>query len=133
MHNSKTVIEIGTLVGYSTIWIARALPAGGRVISFERDEKVAAVARENISKSDVANRIEIIVGDAHEKLKDIKNRGPFDAMFIDAEKGGYCKYLDWAEKNIRSGGLILADNTFMFGLLMMMACLLANIPKKCPL
>jgi predicted O-methyltransferase YrrM len=116
LHKAKTVIEVGTLAGYSTIWIARALQAGGKVYSFENDEKVAKIARDNISKSDVANRVEIIVGDAHEKLKDIRNKGPFDAMFIDAEKGGYCKYLDWAEKNIKSDGLILADNTFMFGL-----------------
>lgn len=116
LHGSKNVIEVGTLVGYSTIWIARGLPEGGKVYSFERDEKVARIARDNIAKSEVADKIEIIVGDAHEKLKELSSKAPFDAIFIDAEKGGYCKYLDWTEKNIRKGGLILADNVFMFGL-----------------
>jgi predicted O-methyltransferase YrrM len=116
LHGSKTVVEVGTLVGYSTIWIARGLPEDGKVYSFEREENVANIARANIAKSDVAYKIEIIVGDAHEKLKTIENKGLFDAIFIDAEKGGYCKYLDWAEKNVRKGGLILGDNAFMFGL-----------------
>lgn len=115
LHNSKTVVEVGTLAGYSAIWIARALPDGGKVYTFEKDENCAAIARNNILKTDIEKKIEIIVGDAHERLLEFRTKGPFDAMFIDAEKGGYCKYLDWAEKYIRSGGLIIADNTFMFG------------------
>jgi predicted O-methyltransferase YrrM len=116
LHGSKKVIEAGTLVGYSSIWIARGLPNDGKLFSFEKDEKTAAVAKKNISGSDVKDKIEIIIGDAHEKLKTVEKEGPFDAIFIDAEKGGYCKYLDWAEKNLKKGGLILADNAFMFGL-----------------
>jgi predicted O-methyltransferase YrrM len=116
LAGAKTVVEVGTLVGYSTIWIARSLPEGGKVYSFEREEKTAKVAKENINNSDVADKVEILVGDAHAKLKEIENHGPFDAIFIDAEKQGYCKYLDWAEKNLRKGGLIIGDNTFLFGL-----------------
>ncbi len=116
LHRAKTVVEVGTLVGYSTIWIARGLPEGGKVYSFERDEKTARVAKDNIANSDVADKIEIIIGDAHEMLKTIESKDTFDAIFIDAEKGGYLRYLDWAENNIRKDGLILADNTFMFGL-----------------
>ena len=115
LHGSKKVVEVGTLVGYSTIWMARGLQEGGKVYSLEREEKTAAVARKNISNSDVADKIEVIVGDAHEQLKNIEKHGPFDAIFIDAEKSGYCKYLDWAEKNLRKGGLIIGDNTFLFG------------------
>ncbi len=115
LHGAQKIVEVGTLVGYSTIWLARALPEGGKVYSFERDEKTAQVAKDNIKNSDVNDKIEVIVGDAHEMLKTIEGNGPFDAMFIDAEKGGYCKYLDWAEKNLRKGGLIIGDNTFLFG------------------
>ncbi len=115
LHNCKTLVEVGTLVGYSAIWAARALPYNGKVYTFEKDPKVAEVAARNFASSDVQAKIEMIVGDAHEKLDSIKNKGPFDAIFIDAEKSGYPKYLDWAEKNLRSGGMIIGDNTFLFG------------------
>lgn len=115
LHGSITIVEVGTLVGYSTIWLARALPENGKIYSFEKDERIANIARDNILKSDVAHKIEVISGDAHEMLKTIEDKATFDAIFIDAEKGGYCKYLDWAEKNIRKGGLIIGDNTFMHG------------------
>lgn len=115
LHGSITIVEVGTLVGYSTIWLARALPENGKVFSFEKDERTAEVAKQNILNSDVAHKIEIITGDAHAMLKTIEDKAPFDAIFIDAEKGGYCKYLDWAEKNIRKNGLIIGDNTFLHG------------------
>jgi len=115
LHGSKTVVEVGTLVGYSTIWIARSLPKDGMVYSFERDERIAEVARNNVAASDVADKVKIFTGDAHEKLKEIEAEGKFDALFIDAEKSGYCRYLDWAEKNLRQGGLVIGDNTFLFG------------------
>ncbi len=115
LHGTSKMVEIGTLVGYSTIWMARALPENGKLYSFEYEEKTAAVAKENVKNSDVADKVNIIIGNAHDKLPEIEAEGPFDAIFIDAEKGGYCKYLDWAEKNLRKGGLIIGDNTFLFG------------------
>ncbi|HCR86528.1 MAG TPA: O-methyltransferase, partial [Alphaproteobacteria bacterium] len=115
IHQSKKVVEVGTLAAYSTIWIARSLPLNGVVYSFEKDEMVANIARENIKNSDVADKIKIISGDAHANLKAIENEGAFDAIFIDAEKTGYIKYLEWADKNIRKGGLIIADNTLQAG------------------
>lgn len=115
IHQSKKVVEVGTLAAYSTTWIARALPDGGILYSFEKDEVVAKIARQNLTGSDVENKVTIISGDAHEKLKTIENDGPFDAIFIDAEKSGYVKYLEWADRNIRKGGLIIADNTLQAG------------------
>jgi predicted O-methyltransferase YrrM len=115
VHQAVKVVEVGTLVGYSTTWIARALPENGKVYSFEKGEKIANIARENISKTEIANKVEIISGDAHEMLKTIENKAPFDAIFIDAEKTGYLKYLEWADKNIRIGGLIIADNVLYKG------------------
>lgn len=114
--NAKKVVEIGTLVGYSTIWIAKALPEDGKVYTFEADKKTYEVAKNNFLKAgEYSNKINLIFGNAHEKLEDIESQGSFDAIFIDAEKRGYPEYLDWAEKNIRKDGFIIADNTFLNG------------------
>jgi predicted O-methyltransferase YrrM len=114
--NAKNIVEIGTLAAYSTIWLARSLVDGGKLYSFEKEEKTAEIAKNNIKNSDVSDKVEIIIGDAHKNLALIENKSPFDAIFIDAEKSGYCDYLDWAEKNVRKGGLIIGDNSFLFGL-----------------
>lgn len=113
--NLSKVVEVGTLFGYSAVAMAHALPLGGKVISLEKSEENFSVARDLIAKSSVADRIELICGDAVEALRSLESRGPFDLVFIDANKGAYVEYLDWAEKNVRSGGLIIGDNTFLFG------------------
>lgn len=116
IHGAKNIVEVGTLAGYSTLWLARALPEDGFLYSFEKEEKTAEIARNNISQTDVLNKVEIISGDAHENLKKIEDKAPFDAIFIDAEKSGYIKYLEWADQNLRQGGLIIADNVLFNGM-----------------
>ena len=118
LHGAKTVVEVGTLGGYSAIWMARALPENGHVYTCEKNPEHAELARGFIARSDVASMITVLEGDAHEQLKGLADKGykdTFDAMVIDAEKSGYNAYLDWAEENIREGGLIIADNTLLFG------------------
>ncbi len=110
--NAKEVIEVGTLAGYSTLWIASALPKDGKLFSFEYDKRAYDVAKANIEISDYKNNIELIFGNAHEELNNLPNK-QYDAIFIDAEKRGYPKYLDWAEKHIKKGGVIIADNSFL--------------------
>jgi predicted O-methyltransferase YrrM len=106
----ETVVEIGALAGYSTLWMADALPAGGHIHAFEKDEARAARARENLNSP----KITLTVGDALKTLATIENKAPFDMVFIDADKLNYLRYLDWAEKNVKKGGLIVADNTLLF-------------------
>ncbi len=110
---AKRVVEIGTLGGYSTLWIARALPEKGQVFTLEKDANMASFARNIFAKSDCAERITLIEGDAHETLLSLDIVA--DAIFIDADKAGYPFYLDWAEKHVRKGGLIIGDNTFLHG------------------
>src|ERR1700738_1148045 len=111
----RRVVEIGALYGYSSLCMAKALPSGGEIISLEKDPGRCAVAIANARASAVAEKIDIRCGDAVELLEYIN--GPVDMVFIDADKAGYVKYLDWAEKNVRRGGLIVGDNTFLFGAL----------------
>jgi predicted O-methyltransferase YrrM len=106
---AKKVLEIGTFNGYSALWMADALPEGGEVVTLEYDAPRAAIARENTAHEP---KIRIVAGDALETLP--KLRGPFDMAFIDADKIHYLEYLDAVEKLIRKGGLIVADNTFLF-------------------
>jgi predicted O-methyltransferase YrrM len=111
----RRIVEIGGLYGYSVLCMAKALPSDGEIVSLEKDPKRCAVAVANARASAVAEKIDIRCGDALELLAHI-NR-PVDMVFIDADKAGYVKYLDWAEKNVRRGGLIVGDNTFLFGAL----------------
>lgn len=111
MIGAKKIIEIGTLAGYSTLWIADALPSDGKVITLEKELARAKMARENLSTHP---NIEVIEGDALQTLPTLCAKGPFDFIFIDADKIHYLDYLDWAEKNIRKGGLIVGDNTLLF-------------------
>lgn len=111
----ESIIEIGTLFGYSSLCMAKALPANGRIISLEKDPSRCAAAAANASASTVSEKLDIRCGDALQSLAEID--GPVDMVFIDADKAGYVEYLDWAEKNVRPGGLIVGDNTFLFGAL----------------
>jgi predicted O-methyltransferase YrrM len=115
LHGAKTIVEIGTLAGYTAIWMARALPDGGHIHTFEKVPEHAAWARDFIAQSDVADKITVYEGDAHERLPQLQLSAPLDMVVIDADKPSYNAYMDWAEANVRRGGLIVADNTLLFG------------------
>jgi predicted O-methyltransferase YrrM len=114
---ARAILEIGTLGGYSTIWLARALPPGGTLITLEADPKHAEVARANIARAGLAETVEIRVGPALETLPRLaaEGRGPFDLVFIDADKSNNAAYLDWALKLARPGSLIIGDNVVRNG------------------
>jgi caffeoyl-CoA O-methyltransferase len=114
---ARRILEIGTLGGYSAIHFGRALPEDGLLISLELDEHHAEVARQNIERAGLAERVEIRVGDARELLARLAegDEGPFDLVFIDADKGSYPEYLEWALRLSRPGSLILGDNTIWGG------------------
>lgn len=118
MVQAKRVVEVGTLAGYSAIRLARGLPADGHVWTCELEEKHAAVARDNIAKASEAQRITVVVGPAKQTLQGLERNGPFDAVFIDADKSNYDAYAEWAVKNLRPGGLVLVDNAYFFGRLL---------------
>jgi len=109
---ARKIVEIGTLAGYSTVCMARGLPENGKIWTFEMSEKHALVAQENFQLAGVSSKIQVLVGPALERLASTENEGPFDLVFIDANKNDYVNYLNWAVKNVRIGGSILADNTF---------------------
>ena len=113
----RRILEIGTLGGYSTIHLAGALPEDGLLVSLEVDERNAGVARENIAEAGLESVVEVRVGDARELLAWMfeEGEGPFDLTFIDADKGGYPEYLEWALRLSRPGSLILGDNAIMGG------------------
>ncbi len=109
---AKRVLEIGTLGGYSTTWLARALPSGGRVVTLELEQRHADVARRNVDRTGVGERVEIRVGPAADTLREMIERGeaPFDLIFIDADKKGYVEYLNLSMRLAHPGTVILADN-----------------------
>jgi caffeoyl-CoA O-methyltransferase len=112
---AKKAVEIGSLGGYSGIWIGRGLLPGGKLYTLDKDSKHAEVAREHFAAAGLQDVIEILIGDAHRSLLEIKELGPFDFVFIDAEKPGYPAYFDWAIENTREGGIIAAHNAFRKG------------------
>lgn len=112
---ARLAVEIGTLGGYSGVWIARGLPPGGKLITLELSEEHAAVAADHFEMAGVADKVELRVGDAHDLLQDLTNEGPFEFVFIDAEKEGYPAYLDWAEANLRPRGIVAGHNAFRHG------------------
>jgi predicted O-methyltransferase YrrM len=116
-HGARSILEIGTLGGYSTIWLARALPADGRLITLESDPKHAEVARANIARAGFSKTVEVRVGRAGDTLPQLvaEGHGPFDFIFIDADKTGYPEYLGWALKLSRRGTVIIADNVVRKG------------------
>ena len=117
MAGARRVLEIGTLGGYSTTWLARALPADGKVITLELDEKHAAVARSNLARAGVADRVEVRVGRALETMRRMfdQHEAPFDLIFIDADKPSYMEYLDLSLQLSHAGTVILADNLIRNG------------------
>ncbi len=114
---ARRILEIGTLGGYSTIHLALALPQAGSLVSLELDERYAGVARENVREAGLEHTVEVRVGDAKASLARMveEGEGPFDLVFIDADKGSYPEYLEWALRLSRPGSLILADNAIRGG------------------
>ena len=106
---AERILEIGTLGGYSTIWLARALPPQGKLISLEIDARYAEVARRNLKRADLAEKVEVRIGPALESLSQLVAGAtdPFDVIFIDADKEGYTNYLRKAMPLLREGGLVL--------------------------
>jgi len=117
IHKVRSILEIGTLGGYSTIWLARALPDDGRLISLEINPDHAAVARANIARAGLAEKVEVRVGKAIESLPqlDEEGAGPFDLVFIDADKVSTPDYLTWAFRLTKPGSLIIIDNVVRNG------------------
>ena len=115
---AKKIVEVGTLAGYSAIRAARAIPRDGHVHTIELDPKHARVARENIAAAGFQDRVTVHEGAGLEVLPRLVPFGPFDAVFIDADKGNYDGYGRWAAKNVRTGGLLVGDNAFLFGRLL---------------
>jgi predicted O-methyltransferase YrrM len=117
MMGARRILEIGTLGGYSTIWMARALPENGRLVTLELNPKHAEVARANVERAGVAGRVEIRVGAAIESLAKLKEEGAaaFDLIFIDADKQSIPEYVKWAMRLARVGTVILTDNVIRDG------------------
>jgi caffeoyl-CoA O-methyltransferase len=115
--NAKKILEVGTLGGYSTIWMARALPENGKLITLEIDKKHAEVAQQNFNRCGLISKIEIRLGKAIELLPQLQaeGAGPFDMIFIDADKPPYTEYFQWALQLSRPGTLIIADNVIREG------------------
>lgn len=116
-QGAKDVLEIGTLGGYSTIWLARALPAGGKAITLEADAKHAAVAKSNFARAGLERVIDLRLGKAIDTLPQLahEGKGPFDLVFIDADKPSTADYFEWAMKLTRPGSLIVVDNVVRKG------------------
>jgi predicted O-methyltransferase YrrM len=117
LQEARRILEIGTLGGYSTIWMARALPAGGLVVTLEAEPAHAEAARKNIERAGVAGSVRIVVGNALDSLPKLKSEGaePFDMIFIDADKSSTPEYYAWALKFSRPGTVILTDNVVRKG------------------
>jgi predicted O-methyltransferase YrrM len=117
LQGARTILEIGTLGGYSTIWLARALPADGQLITLEADPKHAEVARGNLARAGLADVVELRIGRALDILPGLaaEGRGPFDLIFIDADKPSNPDYLAWALKLSRRGTMVIADNVVRNG------------------
>ena len=114
---ARRILEIGTLAGYSTIWLARALPANGRMITLESDPRHAEIARANIARAGLADRVDVRLGAALETLPRLAEQaeGPFDLTFIDADRQNLPAYFEWALKLSRRGSVILVDNVVRKG------------------
>ena len=117
MHGARSILEIGTLGGYSTIWLARALPPGGRLVTLEADPDHAEVARANIIRADLSRVVDVRVGRALDTLPQIQREklAPFDLFFIDADKANIPAYFKWALDLSRPGSLIIVDNVVRGG------------------
>ncbi|MGZ3687319.1 MAG: O-methyltransferase [Bdellovibrionota bacterium] len=117
LAGARKVVEIGTLGGYSGVAILRGMGPQGKLWTFEYEPKHAEVARETFAKAGFSGQVELHVGAASENLSKIEKDGPFDLVFVDADKVSYPAYLEWAAQNLRVGGAVLGDNTFAWGMI----------------
>ena len=115
MTGARRVLEVGTLGGYSTIWLARGLPADGRVVTIEAEPRIAGIARANLDRAGVGDRVDILVGRGADVLPTLEGAAPFDLVFIDADKESNTVYLDWAARLGRPGTVVVVDNTVRAG------------------
>ncbi|MGA2520209.1 MAG: O-methyltransferase [Acidimicrobiales bacterium] len=117
MHGARTILEIGTLGGYSTIWLARALPPDGRIVTLELEPAHAQVARANLERAGLAERVSVREGRAADTLAELaaEGAGPFDMVFIDADKPSNPIYFEWAMRLTRKGSVIVVDNVVRQG------------------
>ena len=113
--NAHKILEIGSLAGYSGIWLARSLPAEGRLITLEVDPHHADVVRRSFARAGVSDRTEVRIGSALDLLPQLESEAPFDLVFIDADKPPYPQYLEWALRLTRPGSIIVADNCIRGG------------------
>ncbi len=112
---AEKAVEIGTLGGYSALWIADALPKQGRLYTLEQEPEYAKLAQHSLKEAGLSHKVSIVVGAAKETLKTIEPFGPFDFCFIDADKVNYPHYVRWAAHHLRPGGIVAADNAYLFG------------------
>jgi caffeoyl-CoA O-methyltransferase len=112
---AKRAVEIGTLGGYSGVCLLRGMGPGSTLHTFELEFERAELARRTFEEADLGDRVHVHVGRAMDRLREVERIGPFDLVFIDADKVSYPDYLTWAERHLRIGGVLLADNTFGFG------------------
>jgi caffeoyl-CoA O-methyltransferase len=117
--SAKKVVEVGTLAGYSACWLASALPGDGVLHTLEYDPKHAEVARANIKEAGLTAKVTVHVGPALGTLPALAAAGPYDLVFIDADKASYHEYAHWAAENLRPGGFCILDNAYLFGKLHM--------------
>ena len=117
VQGARRILEVGTLGGYSTIWLARALPPGGKLLTLEFEPKHAEVARRNLARAGLADKVQVCVGAAADLMADLVARGeePYDFIFIDADKQTYAEYFAWSVRLARQGTLIVADNVIRNG------------------
>jgi len=110
ISGARRVLEIGTLGAYSTIWMARGIPDGGRIVTIEAEPANARIARANLDRAGVGEKVEILVGRAADVLPTLEGSAPFDLVFIDADKQSNTIYIDWAARLGRSGTVVVVDN-----------------------
>jgi len=112
---AKKIVEIGTLAGYSGLWLARALPADGKLFTIDMLPKHVAIAKAHFSRAGVAKKVHVMQGAAMDTLRKLEAEAPFDFVFIDANKDQYAEYLAWAIENLREGGMLAAHNAVRNG------------------
>jgi predicted O-methyltransferase YrrM len=115
IHGAKNILELGTLAGYSTLWLARALPPEGRLITLELDPRHAEVAQSNLARAGFSGRVDVRIGRAIDTLPSLKSEAPFDFIFIDADKASTPDYFNWSLQLSRPGTVIVVDNVIRDG------------------